>query len=292
MSEFRVSIVVPVYNAADYVRKAVESALVPRAVGEVILVEDGSPDNALQICEGLAREYAKVKLFRHPNGANKGAGASRNLGVEKATFDFIAFLDADDYIYPHRFDQAEQLFRKDPTIDAVYERVDQFTEEFTPDPTLRVYYYPENVDPADLLKVTVRGGRGHSHTDGITVRKAFVLRCGGFDEDLRLHQDTFLWWKFMLHGKLVAGSMDRPVALYRKHPGNRITGKNAKSVLPLYEKACGYFLNPQQVDDEIKNIFLKRRASALVEVKHPGLNALSKKLLKAFHYLRFKVQYK
>lgn len=292
MSEFRVSVIIPVYNAADYVRKAVESALVPPAVGEIILVEDASPDNALEICEELTREYPKVKLFRHPNGANKGAGASRNLGVEKATCAFIAFLDADDYIYPYRFDRAEQMFREDPTIDAVYERVDQFTEEFVPDPTLRVYYYPDKIAPADLLKVTVKGGRGHSHTDGITVKREFVLRCGGFDEDLRLHQDTFLWWKFMLHGKLLPGVMDKPVALYRKHPGNRITGKNARSVLPLYEKACAYFLNPQKVDDEVKNIFLKRRASALVEVRHSKQNPILKKLLKAAHYLRLKAQYR
>jgi len=100
----KVSVVIPAYNAEKLIIKAVESALQFKEVDEVLLVEDGSSDNTLDICKQLGNEYHKVKVYHHLNGINKGAGASRNLGIKKAANDYIAFLDADDYFLPNRFD--------------------------------------------------------------------------------------------------------------------------------------------------------------------------------------------
>ena len=115
----KISVITPVYNAEKFVTQAVESALQFDEVYEVILVEDQSPDNALQVCTALAEKYDRVKLFQHPDKGNHGAGASRNLGLEKATGDFIAFLDADDYYLPNRFDAEKKLF-KNPEVEGVY----------------------------------------------------------------------------------------------------------------------------------------------------------------------------
>ena len=82
MNSFEVSVIIPVYNAASYVTKAVESALHSPQVGEIILVEDKSPDNALEVCIQLKNKYDKVKLLQHLNGENRGAGESRNLGIK------------------------------------------------------------------------------------------------------------------------------------------------------------------------------------------------------------------
>ncbi len=99
----QVSIIIPVYNAAAYVREAVESALIQPETGEILLIEDNSPDDSLRICQELAAKYDKVKLLRHPNGENRGPGASRNLGMRNARSPILAFLDADDYYLPGRF---------------------------------------------------------------------------------------------------------------------------------------------------------------------------------------------
>jgi len=61
--------------------------------GEILLVEDNLPDNCLQICQKLEKEHEKVRLLRHPDGKNHGAGATRNLGIKNAEFNYIAFLD-------------------------------------------------------------------------------------------------------------------------------------------------------------------------------------------------------
>jgi glycosyltransferase involved in cell wall biosynthesis len=113
-----VSVIIPVYNAAAYVNKAVESALMQPEVAEILLIEDGSTDNSLAICKTIAEKNDKVKLLFHKNNTNKGAGESRNLGVKNAKSDFIAFLDADDYFLPGRFEAEKKMFT-DENVDGV-----------------------------------------------------------------------------------------------------------------------------------------------------------------------------
>lgn len=107
--QFNISVIIPFYNAAKYVRESVKSALVFDEVGEIILIEDNSPDNAIEVCLELEKKYEKVKLFCHPNFENRVAAASRNFGIVKSKFEYIAFFDADDYFLPNRFQAASKI---------------------------------------------------------------------------------------------------------------------------------------------------------------------------------------
>ncbi|CAA7392622.1 glycosyltransferase family 2 protein [Chryseobacterium fistulae] len=115
----RITVIIPVYNSEHYIGRAVESALQFEEVMEVLLIEDQSPDNALEVCHNLTEQYDRVKLFQHSDRGNHGAGASRNLGIENARGDFLAFLDSDDYYLPNRFDREKELFQN-PEVDGVY----------------------------------------------------------------------------------------------------------------------------------------------------------------------------
>ena len=64
-----------------------------------MFVNDGSTDDSLSIILEFQRNHPLIKLFSHENGINKGRSASRNLGIHRATNDYIAFLDADDYYF-------------------------------------------------------------------------------------------------------------------------------------------------------------------------------------------------
>lgn len=114
-----ITAIIPVYNAAAFIEKAVESVLQFPEVKEILLVEDGSKDNSFVICQKLAEKYEIVKLITHPDHENRGVSASRNLGIDNATQEFITFLDADDYWLPNRFDAEREIF-KDPKIDGVF----------------------------------------------------------------------------------------------------------------------------------------------------------------------------
>jgi glycosyltransferase involved in cell wall biosynthesis len=253
---FTVSVIIPVYNAEKYVRLAVESAVHLPEVGEIILVEDGFQDNALEICKQLVNKYPKVKLYRHPNGENRGAGASRNVGISKAQFDFISFLDADDLYLPHRFTKAAQIFKNDANVDGVYEPVGlhfysengknmymQF-EQLTPK-QLEVHHSKihKRLEGKDVFENFFIANTGRFQTDGLTLKKEVIKYAGTFNESLRLHQDHELWIRIAYHCNLVPGEFDNPVALRGLHDENRITRQKSRHSNYLYcEALFEYFI--------------------------------------------------
>lgn len=93
-----ISIVVPVYKVEKYLPKCVDSIRMQTYKNlEIILVDDGSPDNCGMLCEQYAKEDARIKVVHKPNG---GLSDARNAGIEIATGRYISFVDSDDYIHP------------------------------------------------------------------------------------------------------------------------------------------------------------------------------------------------
>ena len=98
MSIRNVSVIIPCYKAAATLRRALASALADAPADvEVLLVDDGSPDDTGAVCDELAAQDPRVKALHRPNG---GAGAARNTGLDAAQGDWVLFLDADDAILP------------------------------------------------------------------------------------------------------------------------------------------------------------------------------------------------
>lgn len=91
-----ITVVIPVYNCEKYVTRAVRSvALQPCGDQvEILVVDDGSKDGSGKVCDGLAQEYANVRVIHKENG---GVSTARNIGIENATGKYIAFLDSDDW---------------------------------------------------------------------------------------------------------------------------------------------------------------------------------------------------
>lgn len=96
-SDIKLSIIVPVYNVYEYIDKCLKS-LVNQTLEniEIIVVNDGSPDNSQEIIDKYTKQFPnKIKSFITENG---GQGAARNFGIEKASGEFIAFVDSDDFV--------------------------------------------------------------------------------------------------------------------------------------------------------------------------------------------------
>jgi hypothetical protein len=105
MSKIDISIIVPIYNAENYLNKCLDSLInQTKKELEFILVNDGSIDNT----ENIIKEY-KDKRIKYYNNKNQGIGKTRNFGIEKATGKYIMFLDSDDYL---REDACEKMFEK------------------------------------------------------------------------------------------------------------------------------------------------------------------------------------
>lgn len=236
----KISVIIPVYNAEKYVTQAVESALKFPEVSEVILIEDKSPDNALEVCKKMAVIYDRVKLYQHPDKENHGAGPSRNLGIEKANGDFIAFLDADDYYLPNRFDAEREVF-KDPTVEGLYGALGvHYYSEQARDEYYRVFgdrlttvygkHDPKNVFPGQL---GMKGSFGLIHLDTLTIRKNALYKLDFlFKKTLRLHQDTEFLFRLSYYLDLYPGILDQAIAMRGVHENNRITKVDTKKINP------------------------------------------------------------
>lgn len=235
-----ISVIIPVYNAEKYITQAVESALQFSDVSEVVLVEDQSPDNALEVCKKLAEIHPKVKLYQHPDKKNHGAGATRNLGIEKATGDFIAFLDADDYYLPNRFDAEKELL-KNIEVEGVYNAVGiTYYSEKAKEQFYHLYQEkldtvyekcaPEKVCPGQM---NLRGSFGMIHLNGLAIRKSALRKMPKFfNENLRLHQDTDFTIRLAFYLNLFTGNNTEAVALRGIHESNRISVIDSKKINP------------------------------------------------------------
>lgn len=94
-----ISIIVPVFNASMYVAQCIESVLNQTYTDfELILINDGSTDNSLEICQSYSFDENRIKIL---DKQNEGVSPSRNIGIEKSSGSWVMFLDADDWLEPH-----------------------------------------------------------------------------------------------------------------------------------------------------------------------------------------------
>lgn len=113
-----VSVIVPVHNAEAFIERCVKSILKQSYHNlQVILVNDGSTDRSLQLCQGFAQEDKRIKVI---SKKNCGVSSARNAGIALAVGEFVTFVDADDYLIESSIDTALQYIDKDCADVVVY----------------------------------------------------------------------------------------------------------------------------------------------------------------------------
>ena len=107
-NETLVSIIVPVYNSAQYLRKCIDSILAQSYTEfELLLINDGSEDHSGLICDDYAQSDNRIQVFHQENA---GVSAARNLGLEKHTGEHFLFIDSDDYIQERYLEELMNLW--------------------------------------------------------------------------------------------------------------------------------------------------------------------------------------
>ena len=92
----KISVIVPIYNVAPYLRECIESILNQDYKNlEILLVDDGSTDDCGMICDEYAMVDNRIRVFHKENG---GLSSARNLGIKEASGKYISFIDSDDYV--------------------------------------------------------------------------------------------------------------------------------------------------------------------------------------------------
>lgn len=116
-----VSVVIPTHNASLFIAETILSVLSQTIYNiEVIIVDDASSDNTLQIVQNLAGKDNRIRYFAQEQ--RRGVSAARNLGIKKSQGNYIAFIDHDDLWLPQKLEKQLPLFKKDPEVGLVYSR--------------------------------------------------------------------------------------------------------------------------------------------------------------------------
>lgn len=275
-----ISVIIPVYNASDFLEKAVNSALQFEEVKEIVLIEDKSTDNSLEICHELILKHSRIKLHQHSDKGNHGAGASRNLGLKKANCEFISFLDADDYYLPNRFEAEKEVF-KNEKIEGVFGSIGveylsekgkkEFQDKFKNISLTTVNFPAEGKDVfRGLLSLTTKVFGTFFHLNALTIRKSALVKnnlC--FNENLRVHQDSDFIVKLAYHCYLKSGNITEAIAIRGIHDNNRITkikrysnDYNQRQFL-LWNSLYQWSKTVQTDTDVTQHLFLQKKAFEL-----------------------------
>lgn len=186
----KVSIIVPVYNAEKYLQECVESVLCQTLSDiELILVDDGSTDTSPALCDQYAVQDRRVKVIHKPNGR---AASARNAGLRAASGEYVAFVDADDWISPNMYEKMLQTNADVTLCDYVRfqgEKQFPFTQPNVAAGSynkaqIREKIYPHLVMDGLEYPITI------SNWALLIRREVIVKKCLSYREDIRISEDA------------------------------------------------------------------------------------------------------
>ena len=202
----RISVIMPAYKAAATLRQSVDSVRAQTLTDwELIIVDDGSPDNTPEIAAELAHEDVRIRLVRQDNA---GPSAARNHGVILASAETLAFLDADDLWAPERLAGMQAFLYAHPGVGVVFSRT-RFFDNATGAPGTLTPHVPL-LCAADLL-----AENKVCSTSNFVCRSELFRQCGGFVEGLHFAEDQDWLVRVALDGRWQIRGVDAEWFFYR-----------------------------------------------------------------------------
>ena len=201
------SVVIPAYNAEQYIAKAIESCFSQTyAPHEIIVVDDGSMDETARIAESFPAPVRVIHLEK-----STGPSFARNTGVQASTGDWLAFLDADDWFLP------EKLERQRLCALAHEHAILIYTGFLS---SLNGVESPGQFNPPTVLEPMLRY-KCAFHVGTVALRRNAFDSVGGFDPTIRGTEDWDLWLRLVArYSPRAFAAVPEPLAVYRTTPGS------------------------------------------------------------------------
>lgn len=202
-----VSIIVPVYKAAEYIVRTIDCVREQTYTDwELILVDDASPDGTADVIRGIIGETADDRIRLIECETNRGAAIARNTGLDNARGRFIAFLDADDIWLPGRLAAGMDYMSEHPEAGFVFTAYEFGDEEARG--TGRIVHVPASLDYKHALSRTVI-------FTTTTLFDTERIPAGLIHMPVVESEDTATWWQILKAGHTAYG-IDEVTAIYRR----------------------------------------------------------------------------
>jgi glycosyltransferase involved in cell wall biosynthesis len=204
----KISVLMPVYNAARYVGKAITSILNQDFPDfELVILDDGSSDNSMVVIKEFASKDARIKVVSREN---KGISITRNELITLASADIIAWMDADDISLPHRLSTQYDFLAKHADYVALGTKTQLIDKD---DDSICVWPGPSDHEAIDHWHISGRGGA--IVFPSTMMRRKAAKEVGGFNPDLVGAEDLDLFLRLAEVGKLA--NVDPICFCYRQH---------------------------------------------------------------------------
>jgi teichuronic acid biosynthesis glycosyltransferase TuaG len=246
------SIIMPAYNAADYITEAIESVIAQEFLNwELLVIDDGSTDETQEIVNGFIEKDTRVKLYSQPN---QGLAGARNTGLRNAKAEWIAFLDSDDIWLPQKL-QVQYKTLQSVKADVVFSNgYTLFEGNLKPGIYhFEVLYGLFSGDTAykELLK------QNFIPVLSVIVNRLWIERIGLQDEDVTSGSEDWDYWLRLAKAGATFYGIEERLFIYRVHK-NGMSAKNLRQSQSSYEVLLknydGDILSPEE-----KSSFIKRQ---------------------------------
>lgn len=212
-----VSVIIPVYNVEKYIAETIESVLAQTYQDfEIIIVDDESPDNSIEICRRFTDE--RIRILQQKN---RGAAGARNTGILHSQGNYIALLDGDDLWLPEKLERQLSYLKTHPEVGVTFCPAGFIDDEGKPS---GMYQHPKltGIDAAYLLRDNAIG----SGSTPLIRREVFeaikfqddLKRECYFDESLERSEDLECWIRILLQTHWKIEGMSDPLVYYRINP--------------------------------------------------------------------------
>jgi glycosyltransferase involved in cell wall biosynthesis len=234
-----VSVVIPFFNAEKFIEEAIKSVVTQTCdVWELLLVDDGSTDGSTLIAQRYAQLYPeKVRYLQHAGHKNRGACASRNVGIKEAKAEYIAFLDSDDVWFPNKLAEQVLILNSHPEAGMVYgSSLRWYSWTGNPEDrerdNMRRFGFPVDtmLRPPTYVVEYLRGNTPTPSPSNLLLRREVLDAVGGFEESFtgiyQAYEDQGFLVKVHLKHAVYVSS--RCWDLYRKHGESCVSVVNAE----------------------------------------------------------------
>ncbi len=224
----RFSVVIPAYNRSVWLVEALESVFAQTVLPfEIIVADDGSTDDTLAVLEKYA---GRVKALTQRNA---GPAAARNLGINAATGDYIAFLDSDDLWFPHTLALYRDVIERHARPAMIEGTHVEFDTEQGPPKADALRHSSTVLQPAPDYLASPRVTLWPS---GTAIRTDVLKAAGGFTPHAFNAEDCDLWMRLGVERGFVHIAQP-PVFAYRRHPASAVSSlaKSVKGIMAMIE---------------------------------------------------------
>lgn len=192
----KISIITPTYNSSKFIKRTIKSVLNQTYKDwEYLIIDDGSTDNTVELVNEFTKQDPRIKLFKTPQNSG-GPATPKNIGIENARGEYVAFLDHDDEWLPEKLEKQLKVFEesKNEKIGLVCCFIN-----IVDDKTGKTTSRHKNFNKTNTLKLLVQYNFFLT-SSCIMVKKSIINKIGGFDNNFQVSDDWDMWLRILKSG--------------------------------------------------------------------------------------------